>query len=390
MSEDGYLISEDTARLIARRIGGKDATPPAKPRSSFRSDGRITTFKNVSSETIPPYSVLIPVGVIEIDGTPVVEVDKYDGNYDGEFLFSWNFEVEYEDFGEIQKTRLVRAAYSGGTGEGSYAPESGEWLLVEGSEYVQGLGAVPDADTDQLMGIVQGKASQLALIPLTFAQTGGEDVCPAEWTYTVTHSITDEELGTEIDPTASPHRHTRPQRSLIPATAGLGYYDAEGTFIILRAYEELAGGCECDCVEAEPTPCTDCEDIDCCFELKVTFSGHDLAGENRDHFGGVDGTDEPMVTFWFGDANTLEWSSACGAHGPDGETGWLVEFTVCGSTNETTNNSATWEAFLPLVLIDGVCCVELGVVDAPCVQQVIDPPFIDCMGLGIVVEVIAC
>jgi hypothetical protein len=110
------------------------------------------------------------------------------------------------------------------------------------------------------------------LIPLLFEQTGGEDVCPAEWTYTVSHAITGEELGTAIDPTEAPHMHTRPDRSLLPATTGLGFYDASGTFVIWRAYEELAGTCgDCDC----PNPIGGEGGCDCCGTacLEITVAG---------------------------------------------------------------------------------------------------------------------
>jgi hypothetical protein len=273
-------------------------------------------------------------------------------------------------------------------------PEDKELAEMGTKQLVYNLGAaVPEgkvviAHRDAFGDLFLQPQDVGTLFPLLFSQTGGEDVCPADWTYTVSHAITGDELGTVVDPTAAPHMHQRPDLSLIPATAGLGYYDADGVFTILSCNEVQKTDCDCDCLP--PPPCTDCEDEGCCIKLKVTLSGHDLAGENRDHFGGVDGTDEPMVTFGFGDANTLVWSSACGTHGPDGETGWLVEFSVCGATNEDTGNTGTWEAFIPLVTVDGVCCVELGVVDAPCILASVDPPFIDCQDMDIVVEVVAC
>jgi hypothetical protein len=153
--EKGLLISEATARLLARKIGQKNPHVPEPPRHDFRETSDVSTFKNVSNETIPAYSVLMPVGVIEIGGKPVVEVSKFDGSVQDGFLFSSGRDVDYEEFGKIQKTRLVRVAYSDGDGQGGYSPEVGSWKLKQYGDYVQGIEAVLDADTDQLFGVVQ-------------------------------------------------------------------------------------------------------------------------------------------------------------------------------------------------------------------------------------------
>jgi hypothetical protein len=79
------------------------------------------------------------------------------------------------------------------------------------------------------------------LFPLTFYQTGGEDVCPAEWTYTVSHAITGEELGTDVDPTEAPHEWRRgPLYPIDPATAGVAYFNESGELVILWTNEVLS------------------------------------------------------------------------------------------------------------------------------------------------------
>jgi len=79
------------------------------------------------------------------------------------------------------------------------------------------------------------------LIPLLFEQTGGEEACPAEWTYTVTHAITGEELGTAIDPTEAPHEWRRgPLYPINPATAGVAYFNESGELVILWTNEVLS------------------------------------------------------------------------------------------------------------------------------------------------------
>jgi hypothetical protein len=117
-----------------------DQTPPQQ----IREHSGFLLVKNVSGETIPPYSVLQPTGVILSGGRPVVEVDKYDGTYDGEFLFSWHYQIEDGATGVSQSGRVVRAAHGDGTGSNgqNYGPESGEWGLFEDGGYGLSFGQV--------------------------------------------------------------------------------------------------------------------------------------------------------------------------------------------------------------------------------------------------------
>jgi hypothetical protein len=86
-------------------------------------------------------------------------------------------------------------------------------------------------------------AGSTGIIPLTLvlaspSGSGGGVGTEASWLYDVTHAVTGETLGEDIDPTDSPHKHTRPpEGKLISATTGIGYYDSVGTFTILRVFE---------------------------------------------------------------------------------------------------------------------------------------------------------
>lgn len=121
---------------------------PRQP-GDFREANTKQLVKNESGEVIPPYSCLMPIGVIMQNGRPVIEVDKYDGSYSGEFIFSWHFEIDVDAVGVAQVGRVVRAAYQGGTGEGNYEATNDEWYLSDGGNDVQGFGA---AGTGELIG----------------------------------------------------------------------------------------------------------------------------------------------------------------------------------------------------------------------------------------------
>jgi hypothetical protein len=135
-------LGRKTLRSLSRLLQQSNDT--TLPQGSFRDSKDFLLVKNVSGETIPPYSVLQPVGVILQGTRPVVEVDKFDGTYDGEFLFSWHFEILAGQNGVSQTGRVVRAAYgdgSGGNGQ-DYGPESGEWGLFEGGGYGISFGQI--------------------------------------------------------------------------------------------------------------------------------------------------------------------------------------------------------------------------------------------------------
>lgn len=73
------------------------------------------------------------------------------------------------------------------------------------------------------------------LFPVTLAQTGGADgtnAAAATWTYTVTDVRQSVELGTSVDPTASPHKWVRDIGPMAKATAGLAYWSSPGTFVL--------------------------------------------------------------------------------------------------------------------------------------------------------------
>ena len=94
------------------------------------------------------------------------------------------------------------------------------------------------SDTSAGKALFVGSSSaRTVLVPLTFTQTGGTDSYPATWTYTVENAITGAELGTAIDPTASPHLHQRPAVKLVAATGGIGYYNNSGNLVILSCNE---------------------------------------------------------------------------------------------------------------------------------------------------------
>lgn len=91
------------------------------------------------------------------------------------------------------------------------------------------------------------------VFPITLSSpTGaaGDKDTQCSRTYTVTDAITKIELGTSINPSASPHVWRRhPKGTMTEATAGLAYRKADGTLVITWINEVLnTGPCE------TPTP----------------------------------------------------------------------------------------------------------------------------------------
>jgi len=149
-----YTLSENAARVIAARLSGGNIKPPG--RSVYRDPDPVVLVKNSTSETIPPYSVLALDGVEMSGGSkPVYIVKKHDDSaYEGEFLFSWHYEIEADKVGLAQGTRSVRATFSDGTGAGWYSPEVDSWELKEGGNYLYGSGQIETSG--ELLGVVAG------------------------------------------------------------------------------------------------------------------------------------------------------------------------------------------------------------------------------------------
>lgn len=93
------------------------------------------------------------------------------------------------------------------------------------------------------------------LIPVELTQEGGADgstTVAASWTYSVVNSLTGETIydtAGAIDPTASPHKWTRPSiGKIVEATAGLGFWASDGSggheFVIYWTNEVINPG-EC-------------------------------------------------------------------------------------------------------------------------------------------------
>ena len=140
---------------------------------------------------------------------------------------------------------------------------------------------------------------------------------------------------------------------------------------------------DCECCDEEETPCTTCpaSGEGCCRHLEVI----------------VTGTDSHNGTFYYDLWDTMglptgsivEGLATCGAYGPGGTTGWLITFSVCGADNTPSGNTATWEVFIPTVEYGTFCCAQLGAATVECIQELIDPTRIDCMGIEITVTVLA-
>jgi len=85
--------------------------------------------------------------------------------------------------------------------------------------------------------------------PITLAKTAGtavsDDTTQADWTYTVTKTLTGEELGTAVNPTAGNHKWVRPTVGhMTEATFGYAHYAADGAYII-GWINEVADGAAC-------------------------------------------------------------------------------------------------------------------------------------------------
>jgi len=77
--------------------------------------------------------------------------------------------------------------------------------------------------------------------PITLTQTGGSVGPPSTWTYSVQDAVYGRAMGTNIDPTASPHKFRRPAAwSMVAATHGYAHWDTSGGFVIGWVNEMIA------------------------------------------------------------------------------------------------------------------------------------------------------
>jgi hypothetical protein len=94
--------------------------------------------------------------------------------------------------------------------------------------------------------IIRIGSGRSTLFPVKLEKTGGEagdDEKATSWTYKVTDALTDEELETDIDPTASPHQWKRPSiGAYTAATFGYAHYDNDNKVVLgwLNEIPELA------------------------------------------------------------------------------------------------------------------------------------------------------
>jgi len=109
--------------------------------------------KNVDeSETdAPPYGIVQPIGAlldgsdpVEINGSPVIRVKKWDGNYLGPFLWIKDSAVPFDEIGKAQLPNgLTKFLYKSGitpTNEMCLGPELGQWWVKRGTHAIRSVG----------------------------------------------------------------------------------------------------------------------------------------------------------------------------------------------------------------------------------------------------------
>jgi len=88
-----------------------------------------------------------------------------------------------------------------------------------------------------------GGGGRSALFPVKLNRTGGEqgdDTKVASWTYKVTDILTDEVVGEDVSPTASPHQWRRPGiGALREATFGYAHFDNNDKLVLGWINEQL-------------------------------------------------------------------------------------------------------------------------------------------------------
>jgi len=71
------------------------------------------------------------------------------------------------------------------------------------------------------------------VFPVELIQTGGSQGPPSTWTYSVQDAVYGRAMGTNVDPTASPHQWRRPAAwRMAPATHGYAHWDSYGGFVL--------------------------------------------------------------------------------------------------------------------------------------------------------------
>jgi hypothetical protein len=81
-----------------------------------------------------------------------------------------------------------------------------------------------------------GGGGRSSLFPVKLEKSGGEqgdDTKVASWTYNVTDELTDEQIGENVNPTASPHQWRRPGIGAIrEATFGYAHWNKDDKLVL--------------------------------------------------------------------------------------------------------------------------------------------------------------
>lgn len=122
-----------------------------------------------------------------------------------------------------------------------------------GFSFGPGVEGLASADSFSVAALRQEPEEAVSdgVFPITLTQTGGaqgDEDSPATWTYGVS-DLNGKELGTAVDPTASPHKWVRPGAGQM-SSATFGYAHWNGTELVIGWINEQLIQEKCD-AEAE-------------------------------------------------------------------------------------------------------------------------------------------
>ena len=190
-------------------------------------------FQNTGNQIIPAYGVCMVDRAGEFNNAPYLKCIEVDTDTpEKELVFNGHRDVNPGDLGNLQSSKhgWVKALYSGNP-----PSVSGAQLGVSTGAFTLNLdfddkkfkaGGVINTN-DKTCYAIKLPAGSGAAVFLDLDENGGNQanaLNKATWVYNVTDAITGDTLGSNVDPTAPPHRYVRWHVQMEPATSGIGFY----------------------------------------------------------------------------------------------------------------------------------------------------------------------
>jgi len=262
MADVGHtLLERDIARIVrtvlAHELEQRDRGFMRRGRGAVRGGGgankpRWSLARNIDPLAVPPYGI-VKITDTEEDGDGIRRfvVEQPDGSGPYAIANRQGMPNNSEHgLGGVTFDEPIEAAFDDAetpaVGD-EWGPATNSFLLTKGGSGYDVLSTeITDPDGGNKRVLVKERGAGV-VFPITLLKTGGSQgtlTTAASWTYTVTHALSGEELGTVVNPTAAPHTYNRPTLGqLSQADAGYAHYD--GADLVIGYINERPGPGAC-------------------------------------------------------------------------------------------------------------------------------------------------